>query len=55
MDTDALIERCQKEIKDLKKRLAEREQSEPVRSRRLSAREVCLGACLCACMLEVEC
>jgi len=55
VDTDALIERYQKEIKDLKKRLAEREQSEPVRSRRLSAREVCLGACLCACMLEVEC
>ena len=50
VDTDALIERCQKEIKDLKKRLAEREQSEPVRSRRLSAREVCLGGlflCLC--------
>ena len=55
VDTDALIERYRKEIEDLKKRLAEREQSEPVRSRRLSAREVCLGACLCACMLEVEC
>ena len=40
VDTDALIERYRKEIEDLKKRLSEREQSEPVRSRRLSAREV---------------
>jgi centromeric protein E len=40
VDTDALIERYRKEIEDLKARLAEREQSEPVRSRRLSAREV---------------
>jgi centromeric protein E len=41
VDTDALIERYRKEIEDLKKRLAEREQREPVRARRLSAREVC--------------
>lgn len=40
VDTEALIERYRKEIEDLKKRLAEREASEPVRSRRLSAREV---------------
>jgi len=40
VDTDALLERYRKEIKDLKKRLAEREQSEPVGSRRLSAREM---------------
>ena len=46
VDTDALIERYRKEIEDLKKRLAEREQSEPVRSRRLSAREVCFCACV---------
>jgi len=39
VDTDALIERYRKEIEDLKKRLAEKEASEPVRSRRLSARE----------------
>jgi centromeric protein E len=42
VDTDALIERYRKEIEDLKKRLSEREQSEPVRTRRLSAREVCV-------------
>lgn len=40
MDTDALIERYRKEIEDLKSRLAEREAEAPVRSRRLSAREV---------------
>jgi centromeric protein E len=40
VDTDALIERYRKEIEDLKKRLAEREADAPVRSRRLSAREV---------------
>lgn len=40
MDTDALIERYRKEIEDLKKRLSEREAEAPVRSRRLSAREV---------------
>jgi centromeric protein E len=40
VDTDALIERYRKEIEDLKKRLSEREQSEPVRTKRLSAREV---------------
>ncbi|KAF6754852.1 kinesin-like protein [Ephemerocybe angulata] len=38
VDTDALIERYRKEIEDLKNRLAERE-AEPVRNRRLSARE----------------
>jgi len=44
VDTDALIERCRKahnDIEDLKKRLMEREWREPVRARRLSAREVC--------------
>ena len=41
MDTEALIERYRREIEDLKKRLAEREADVPVRSRRLSAREVC--------------
>jgi len=40
VDTDALIERYRKEIEDLKRRLAEREADAPVRSRRLSAREV---------------
>jgi centromeric protein E len=40
VDTDALIERYRKEIEDLKNRLAEREAEVPVRSRRLSAREV---------------
>ncbi|KAJ8523253.1 hypothetical protein ONZ45_g312 [Pleurotus djamor] len=39
VDTDALIERYQKEIEDLKKRLADREAEAPVRNRRLSARE----------------
>ncbi|KAF6747436.1 kinesin-like protein [Ephemerocybe angulata] len=38
VDTDALIERYRKEIEDLKNRLAERE-AEPVRNRRLSARQ----------------
>jgi centromeric protein E len=41
VDTDALIERCPNDIEDLKKRLMEREWREPVRARRLSAREVC--------------
>lgn len=40
VDTDALIERYRKEIEELKARLAEREAVVPVRSRRLSAREV---------------
>ena len=40
VDTEALIERYRREIEDLKKRLAEREADVPVRSRRLSAREV---------------
>ena len=43
MDTDALIERYRKEIEELKRRLAEREavaNDEPVKGRRLSAREV---------------
>ena len=40
VDTEALLERYKKEIEDLKKRLAEREADAPVRSRRLSAREV---------------
>ncbi|KAL4263015.1 Kinesin-like protein [Pleurotus pulmonarius] len=39
VDTDALIERYQKEIEELKRRLAEREAEAPVRNRRLSARE----------------
>ena len=43
MDTEALIERYRREIEDLKKRLAEREADVPVRSRRLSAREVCVS------------
>lgn len=43
MDTDALIERYRKEIEDLKRRLAEREDA-PVRNRRLSAREVCFSS-----------
>ena len=42
VDTEALIERYRREIEDLKKRLAEREADVPVRSRRLSAREVCV-------------
>jgi len=42
VDTDALIERYRKEIEELKARLAEREAVVPVRSRRLSAREVSL-------------
>lgn len=42
VDTDALIERYQKEIEELKRRLAEREAEAPVRNRRLSAREVCI-------------
>lgn len=40
MDTDALLQRYKKEIEELKQRLAEREADMPVRSRRLSAREV---------------
>lgn len=50
VDTEALIERYRKEIEDLKNRLEEKEKEAPVRSRRLSAREVsilitayCLG------------
>jgi hypothetical protein len=43
VDTDALIERYRKEIEELKQRLAEKEADAPVRSRRLSAREVCLS------------
>ena len=42
IDTEALLERYRKEIEDLKKRLAEREAEAPVRTRRLSAREVSL-------------
>jgi centromeric protein E len=47
VDTDALIERYRKEIEELKRKLAEREaaaggKDEPVKGRRLSAREVCL-------------
>ena len=46
VDTDALLQRYKKEIEDLKARLAEREAeaAAPVKSRRLSAKEVC--ACL---------
>jgi centromeric protein E len=40
VDTDALIERYRKEIEELKNKLTEREVEAPVRSRRLSAREV---------------
>ena len=42
MDTDALLQRYKKEIEDLKARLAEREAeaAAPVKSRRLSAKEV---------------
>lgn len=40
MDTDALLERYRKEIEDLKRRLAQRELDSPVKTRRLSAREV---------------
>ena len=43
VNTEALIERYRREIEDLKKRLAEREADVPVRSRRLSAREVCVS------------
>ena len=39
VDTDALLQRYKKEIAELKQKLAERE-AEPVKSRRLSAREV---------------
>ncbi|KAL1716787.1 kinesin protein [Schizophyllum commune] len=39
VDTDALIEKYQKEIAELKTRLAERERDAPVKNRRLSARE----------------
>ena len=42
VDTDALLQRYKKEIEDLKARLAEREAeaAAPVKSRRLSAKEV---------------
>jgi len=47
VDTDALIERYRKEIEELKARLAEREAVVPVRSRRLSAREVSYRLIFC--------
>jgi centromeric protein E len=40
VDTDALLERYRREIEDLRRRLAEREEEAPVRNRRLSARQV---------------
>jgi centromeric protein E len=47
VDTEALIERYRKEIEDLKNRLEEKEKEAPVRSRRLSAREVSILITAC--------
>ena len=52
VDTEALIERYRREIEDLKKRLAEREADVPVRSRRLSAREVCVSPVLSSAVIN---